>query len=77
MQTLQRKPHIFGLKTGITAGKVTVYGTPTCPWCTKQRENFDARQIQYDFVDCGTQEGACPDIVKGYPTTVISGFHEF
>ena len=77
MPTSQPNTHGLGMKTGITAGKITVYGTTTCPWCTKQREYLDAHQIEYDFVDCGAKKGACPDVVKGYPTTVISGFHKF
>ena len=57
----QNKSRRKFLKTGITAGKITVYGTTTCPWCTKQREYLDAHQIEYDFVDCGAKKGACPD----------------
>lgn len=63
------------LQTTVKAGQVTLYGSPDCGWCQKQKANFDSQGIDYTFVDCTTNE--CPDFVTGYPTTVISGFTAF
>ncbi len=30
---------------------VTVYSTPTCPWCHKAKEYLDKKNIAYDDVD--------------------------
>jgi len=50
---------------------ITLYGSLTCPWCTKQEGHFKQNNMQYKFVDCGS--GGCPGFVTSYPTTVING----
>lgn len=50
---------------------ITMYGTDSCPWCTKQKDYFKEKKIEYTFVDCA--KGQCPNFVSGYPTLVING----
>ena len=71
-----KKP-VFQIKSGITAGNITIYGSPNCGWTMKQLENFELKGIPFEFVDCTMAKGDCPGIVEGFPTTVISGFREF
>ncbi len=66
------------VKTGVKAGsseQLTIYGTSSCPWCNKQKEYLKGKNIAYKFVDCST--GKCPELVTGYPTTVVSGYYEY
>lgn len=64
------------VKTNVRAGEVTVYGKPSCGWTQKQLEHLNESGTEHTFVDC-TEEGRCPSVVKGYPTTVITGFTKF
>lgn len=50
---------------------ITMYGSDSCPWCTKQKDYFKEKKIEYTFVDCA--QGQCPNFVTGYPTLVING----
>lgn len=50
---------------------ITMYGSDTCPWCTKQKDYFKEKSKEYTFVDCA--QGACPDFVSGFPTLVVDG----
>jgi len=50
---------------------ITLYGSHSCPWCTKQEEHFKKKNLSYRFVDCGSE--GCPDFVTSYPTIVING----
>lgn len=70
-----KKSGMLNIKTGLKAGEVTVYGSPNCPWCVKQKEYLESKGVEYKFVDCTTQK--CPDFVQGYPTTVSVGFVKF
>ncbi|OQX05004.1 MAG: hypothetical protein BWK80_52820 [Desulfobacteraceae bacterium IS3] len=70
-----KKTSALKVKTGLTAGGITVYGSPTCPWCKKQQEYFTQKGVSFEFTDCSSQ--ACPDFVKAYPTTVSVGFINF
>lgn len=63
------------VKTGLTAGGITVYGSPGCPWCKKQQEYLTKKGITFEFVDCSSQ--TCPEFVKAYPTMMSVGFVEF
>jgi len=51
---------------------ITMYGNDSCPWCTKQKEYFKSKSIEYTFVDCSAT-GGCPNFVHGYPTIVKNG----
>ncbi|MEM7113890.1 MAG: glutaredoxin domain-containing protein [Chloroflexota bacterium] len=54
------------VETDLRAGELTVYGSPTCPWCQKQETYLEEQAIDYTFVDCTSNE--CPDYVTGFPT---------
>ena len=56
----------MNIRTDIRAGELTVYGSPTCPWCQKQEAYLEEQQIDYSFVDCTTDD--CPDYVTALPT---------
>ena len=66
------------VKTGGRAGQsdtIILSGSATCPWCTKQREYFNKKNIPYDFKDC--DKGECRDGIVGYPTLDnVVGYHE-
>lgn len=68
-----RAPSSAGLpvRTGLTAGAITVYGKQSCPWTVKQLEYFDQRGTSYSFVDCSRQ--TCPDFVEAFPTIDYHG----
>jgi len=50
---------------------VTMYGSDSCPWCTKQKDYFAEKGTEYTFVDCA--QGKCPNFVSGFPTLVVDG----
>ena len=50
---------------------VTMYGSDSCPWCTKQKDYFAEKGTEYTFVDCA--QGKCPNFVSGFPTMVVDG----
>ena len=50
---------------------LTMYGSDSCPWCTKQKDYFAEKGTEYTFVDCA--QGKCPNFVSGFPTLVIDG----
>ena len=43
---------------------VTVYSTPTCPWCTKTKEFLTQQKIKFKDIDVSTDEKAAQDMVK-------------
>ncbi len=58
---------------------MTVYGSPSCPWCKKQIEYLNDKGTDFEFVDCTTQQ--CPAYVTGFPTMnidgkIVVGFHQ-
>jgi glutaredoxin len=50
---------------------ITMYGSDSCPWCTKQKDYFKEKSMEYTFVDCA--QGQCPNFVSGFPTLVVNG----
>ncbi len=38
--------------------KVTVYSTPTCPWCKKVKKFLKANNIDYSEVDASSEAGS-------------------
>jgi hypothetical protein len=59
------------LKTDLSAGTITVYGSRECPWTQKQLAYLDQMGATYAFVDCDQQ--TCPDFVDAFPTSNIDG----
>jgi hypothetical protein len=51
---------------------IIMYGNTDCPWCTKQKDYFANKKMEYKFVDCSTP-GSCPNFVHGFPTIVKDG----
>lgn len=55
---------------------VTIYTTPTCPWCKKTKEFFDDHDVEYDEKDVAGDQDAAKEMVeksgqRGVPVTVI------
>lgn len=61
----------FKVKTGITAGAITVYGSPSCGWTGKQLDYLKEKGKDFSFVDCTKQK--CPGFVTGFPTSDVDG----
>ncbi|MCB0209096.1 MAG: hypothetical protein KDJ52_07195 [Anaerolineae bacterium] len=59
------------VRTGVTAGSITVYGRQSCPWTVKQLNYFDQKGTPYRFIECSHH--ACPDFVQGFPTVDYHG----
>lgn len=60
------------VRTGMMAGKATIYGTDWCGFTTKQKDAFKAAEIPFDYVNCENDPDQCKGIdaypvVKGYP----------
>lgn len=58
--------------------KVTVYSTPTCPWCKKAKEWLTAHKIKFSEVDVSKDEAAVEKMVgatgqTGVPQIEIDG----
>lgn len=60
------------------AHRVTVYSTPTCPYCTKVKQYLDSKNISYSEVDVAADPSAAQELVsrtgqQGVPQTEIDG----
>lgn len=65
---------------------VTVYSTPTCPWCKKTKEFLKENKVSFKSVDVSTDKAAMEEMQKksgqlGVPVidangTIITGFDE-
>lgn len=58
--------------------RVTVYSTPTCPYCTSVKQYLDSKNIFYDEVDVAADPSAAQELVnrtgqQGVPQTEIDG----
>ena len=58
--------------------KVTVYSTPTCPWCHKTKEFFKKHHISYKEIDVSSDQKAAGEMVKksgqmGVPVIDVDG----
>lgn len=57
---------------------ITVYSTPTCPWCKKAKQFMDANKITYTDRNVASDAAARSDMVKksgqlGVPVIDIDG----
>ena len=43
---------------------VTIYSTPTCPWCHKAKEFFKANKVAFTDIDVSTDQKAAQKMVK-------------
>jgi len=60
------------------AHNVTVYTTPTCPWCTKAKSYLRERGIAYEEKDVSVDVAAAREMVRlsgqvGVPVLTIDG----
>ncbi len=44
--------------------KVTIYSTPTCPYCVMAKEFLDEHKIKYEDLDVAENEHAREEMVK-------------
>lgn len=57
----------------LTDNGVKMFGTNTCKFCKKQKEQFGPSFDKIDYVNCGTDREACKDAgITGYPTWMFS-----
>lgn len=60
------------------AHSVTVYSTPTCPWCTKAKSYLEERGIAFEEKDVSVDVAAAREMVRlsgqmSVPVLVIDG----
>jgi len=58
--------------------RVTVYTTPTCPYCTQVKRYLDSNNVRYSEVDVASNQAAAQELVnrtgqQGVPQTEIDG----
>ncbi len=58
--------------------QVTVYTTPTCPWCQMVKRYLDARGIPYTEIDVSADYNAAMEMIRksgqtGVPVVEIDG----
>ncbi len=57
---------------------VTVYSTPTCPYCTMSKNFFDSIGVKYKDIDVSVDQAAAMEMVRksgqmGVPVIDIDG----
>jgi len=63
---------------GVSSPRVTVYTTPTCPYCTMVKEYLKDKNITFTEVDVASDQQAAMELVRqtgqqGVPQTEING----
>ena len=58
--------------------KVKEYGTQSCPWCIRAKEFFEENNVEYEFIDVGTDREAAMEMIektgqRGVPVIEIDG----
>ena len=58
--------------------KVTVYSTPSCPWCHKTKEFLKENKVEFKDIDVGSDEKAAKDMFQksgqaGVPVVDVDG----
>ncbi len=58
--------------------KVTVYGTPSCTWCTRIKSYFDEKSVKYQYIDVSSDSNKMEEMKRksgqmGVPQTEIDG----
>jgi glutaredoxin 3 len=44
--------------------KVTIYSTPTCPYCIKAKEYFKEKKVEYTDYDVSTDEAKRKEMIE-------------
>ncbi|MBS3081279.1 glutaredoxin family protein [Candidatus Pacearchaeota archaeon] len=57
---------------------ITIYTTPTCPWCRTTKEFLKSRKIKYKEIDVSKDRKAAEEMIKksgqyGVPVLDING----
>ncbi len=57
---------------------ITIYSTPTCPWCHKAKDYLDSKNVEYEDVDVSEDTERAQEMVKksgqmGVPVLDING----
>lgn len=61
-------PEMDAFAQCLTDAGVMMYGSPTCPYCNKQKEMFGESFAKINYVDCVEDPQACTDAeVEGIP----------
>lgn len=60
------------------AKKVTIYSTPTCPYCLQAKAYFKENKIEYDEVDVAADQEKAQEMIEksgqmGVPVIDIGG----
>jgi len=60
------------------ASKVTIYTTPTCPWCHRAKKFFQENQVAYEEKDVASDHDARHEMIRmsqqmGVPVIDIEG----
>ncbi len=55
----------------LTEKWITMYGTPTCPYCIRQRDMFEDSFKHISYVDC-SQEGSRCGNIRGVPARELA-----
>lgn len=58
--------------------KVTVYSTPTCPYCKQAKEFMDENDVKYTDIDVSSDQDKAQEMIKksgqmGVPVIDIDG----
>lgn len=58
--------------------RVTVYGTETCPWCSKAKGYLEGKGVEVEYVDVGADHARAQEMVRksgqmGVPVLDIEG----
>lgn len=63
---------------GENMSKITVYSTPSCPWCTKAKDYLKANKIEFTDKDVSVDQAGAMEMVRksgqmGVPVIDIDG----
>lgn len=66
------------METQKTAKKITVYSTPTCPYCTYAKQYFIRKGVYFNDVDVSRDQAAAQEMIRksgqmGVPVIDIDG----
>ncbi|MBT4857313.1 glutaredoxin family protein [Candidatus Uhrbacteria bacterium] len=58
--------------------KITVYSTPTCPFCKQVKAFLDSRNVSYTDIDVSADQAKAQEMIEkssqmGVPVTEIDG----
>lgn len=57
---------------------ITVYTTPTCPWCTRVKDYLNQKEVEYKEINVATDQSGAMEMVqksgqRGVPVLDIDG----